>query len=196
VPKKSRLANPFNPNSWKYKNTVLLAASAILLLIFADHVIVRGIVESVSGFGYPGIFLTGFFIVSTFTIVPATLLLAEVAQTYGYWETVALATAGAILGDFVIFRFIRDTISEELRPIFAAISKEKQFRKIFRSPFFGWAAPVIGAAIVASPLPDELGLGLLGASRMSNKRFIMLVSVIDFIGIALLVSALRAIGQD
>ncbi|MBX4187520.1 MAG: hypothetical protein KW793_00065 [Candidatus Doudnabacteria bacterium] len=178
---------------WRYKNTALLAASIIILIVFADHAIVRGIVQGIGELGYVGIFLSGIFVVSTFTIVPATILLAAITNQYGFWETVVLASLGAILGDFLIFRFIRDTISNELRPIFSAISKERHIAKLFHSPFFAWVAPVIGAAIIASPLPDEIGLGILGASRMSNMRFLILVAILDFVGIALLVSVLKTL---
>jgi uncharacterized membrane protein YdjX (TVP38/TMEM64 family) len=179
--------------NWKYKNTVLLAASVIILLVFADHAIIRGIVEAISDSGYIGIFFTGMFLVSTFTIVPATLLLSGIAQTYGYWETVFIGTIGMVLGDFLIFRFIRDTISAELRPIFNSIAREKHLKALFRSPFFAWMTPVVGAAIIASPLPDELGLSILGASKMTSSRFLALVTVLDFIGVALLVSVLRSL---
>ncbi|HYC79507.1 MAG TPA: hypothetical protein VEC17_00600 [Candidatus Binatia bacterium] len=176
---------------WRFKNTFLLAISIVVLLIFADHAIIRGIISGVSELKFLGLFFSGFFIVSTFTIVPATLVLSEMSNTYGFWETALLATAGAVLGDFIIFRFIRDTVSDELRPIFNLIAKEKHIKALFSSPFFAWLTPVVGAAIIASPLPDEIGLTLLGASRMSNRRFLILVTIIDFIGICLLLSLFR-----
>lgn len=179
--------------SWRYKNTALLAGSVIVLIIFADHAIVRGIITGISALQYFGLFLTGFFIVSTFTVVPATLLLSEMSKVYGYWETVILATLGAILGDFIIFRFIRDTVMAELGPLLDTVSKEKHIYKLFHSPLFGWLTPVVGAAIIASPLPDEIGLSVLGISKMSNRKFLILVSALDFIGIALLVSLLKSL---
>jgi uncharacterized membrane protein YdjX (TVP38/TMEM64 family) len=178
---------------WRYKNTALLAASVILLIVFADHAIIKGIIAGTSQLGYFGIFFAGFFIVSTFTVVPATLLLSELSQTYGLWETVVLATIGAVLGDYIIFRFIKDAASEEFASILEFISKEKHLYKLFHSPFFAWVTPVIGAAVIASPLPDELGLSILGISQMSNKKFLLLVTVLDFLGILLLVSILRSI---
>jgi uncharacterized membrane protein YdjX (TVP38/TMEM64 family) len=172
---------------------VLLAASIILLIIFADHGLVRAIIASISGLGFLGIFFSGFFIVSTFTIVPATLVMAEMTRIYGFWETVLLASVGAIVGDFLIFSFIRRTANQELKPIIDFIAKEKHIRRIFHSPLFGWVTPVVGAAIIASPLPDELGLSLLGVHGMSNKKFLLLVTVLDFLGISLLVSVLRTL---
>ena len=183
----------FKLKSWRYKNTFFLAISIVLLLIFADHAIIRGIVSGISGLGYVGLFLAGFFIVSTFTIVPATLLLAEMSKLYGFWEAVLFATIGAVIGDYLIFRLIKNTIIAEWEPIFKTIGKEKHLYKLFHSPLFGWLSPVVGAAIIASPLPDELGLSILGISKISTPRFIMLAIALDFIGTMLLVSILKSL---
>jgi uncharacterized membrane protein YdjX (TVP38/TMEM64 family) len=180
-------------SKWRYRNTALLAASVVLLLIFADHAIVRGFLSGISGLGYLAIFLSGFFIVSTFTIVPATLLLAELAKSYGFWELAIFATLGAILGDFIIFKFVRDTVSDELDPLIKFIAQEKHLKRLFHTPLFIWITPVIGAAIIASPLPDELGLGILGMQRMTTLRFLALVTVLDFLGVMLLLSVLRTL---
>lgn len=153
----------------------------------------RGIIATISDLGYLGLFFAGFFIVSTFTIVPATLLLSEMSNVYGFWETVLLATLGAIAGDFIIFRFIKDRVSQELLDIFKEIGQERHLYHLFHSPLLAWLTPVIGAVIIASPLPDELGLGILGVARMSNYKFLMLVAVLDFIGIILLVSLFHSI---
>jgi uncharacterized membrane protein YdjX (TVP38/TMEM64 family) len=182
-----------NYKKWRYKNTALLGVTVILLVIFADHAIVRGIISAIRDLHYFGIFFAGFFIISTFTIVPATLLLSEMSKVYGFWETVILATLGAILGDYILFRFIKDAVTNELKPIIEAISKEKHLYHLFHSPFFAWLTPVIGAVIIASPLPDELGLSLLGVSKLSNIKFLALATVLDFIGIFLLVSIFKSI---
>jgi hypothetical protein len=178
---------------WRYRNTALLAASIVLILIFADHAIIRGIIAAISDLGYVGLFFAGFFIVSTFTIVPATLLLSELSGTYGFWETVILATLGAVAGDFIIFKFIKDKVSQEILQLFDEIGKEKHLYRLFHSPFLAWLTPVIGAVIIASPLPDELGLGILGVARMSNVKFLLLVTTLDFIGIVLLVSIFHSL---
>jgi hypothetical protein len=178
---------------WRYRNTALLAGSVILLLVFADHAIIRGIMSSISELGYIGLFFAGFFIVSTFTIVPATLLLSEMSNVYGFWETVALATLGAIAGDFIIFKFIKDKVSQELLQLFDDIGRERHLSRLFHSPLLAWLTPVIGAAIIASPLPDEIGLGILGVARMSNIKFLLLVTTLDFMGIILLVSIFHSL---
>ncbi len=179
--------------NWRYKNTSLLAVSVIILIIFADHAIVRGIVGGFSSLEYLGIFLAGLFFVSTFTVVPATLLLTELSKSFGYWETVLIATLGSIVGDFLIFRFVKSAIADEFRQMFSVLSKEQHIKQLFHSPFFIWLTPVVGAILIASPLPDEIGVSLLGITKMSNKKFLIIATVLDFIGISLLVSVLKSL---
>ena len=44
-------------------------------------------------------------------------------------------------------------------------------------------APAVGAIVVASPLPDEFGLTLLGLTKMPKKRFLALMFGLNFVGI-------------
>lgn len=178
---------------WKYRNTILLAVAMVLLIIFADHAIVRGIVSGISGLRFVGIILAGMFYVSTFTIVPATLLLSEMSKIYGFWETVLLATVGAIIGDYLIFRFIKDTVAGEVGSILKSLGKERHLVNLFKSPLFAWMLPVLGAVIIASPLPDEFGLSVWGISQMNSRKFIFIVAILDLIGMLLLVSLLKSL---
>jgi hypothetical protein len=54
--------------------------------------------------------------------------------------------------------------------------------------------PVVGAVIIASPLPDELGLALLGFSRIDRRYFFAISYTMNFIGIVLIGLAARGMG--
>jgi hypothetical protein len=56
------------------------------------------------------------------------------------------------------------------------------------TPYFGWLAPVVGALVIASPLPDELGITLLGIARLRNWQFVVLSFIFNFAGIFAIVS--------
>ena len=44
----------------------------------------------------------------------------------------------------------------------------------------------MGGLIIASPFPDELGIGLLGFSKMRTRWFVLLSFTFNFIGIFLI----------
>ena len=177
----------FRYKNWHYKNTTLLTISLVLFFYFADSPIIKNFVVSIGELGYLGAFVTGIFFVSTFTVAPAAVVIFHFANTLNPWEVALLAGAGSVLGDYIIFRFLRDKIFEELAPIFNQFGG-RYLRKILRTPYFAWLAPVLGALIIASPFPDEIGIGLLGFSRLKNWQFLFVSFILNFAGIFAIVS--------
>ena len=70
---------------------------------------------------------------------------------------------GAVIGDLVIFRFVRDHIAEDLSYLLRTAPKQR-FSAILRVRSARWLMMFVGAVIVASPLTDELGLTLMALS--------------------------------
>ena len=68
------------------------------------------------------------------------------------------------------------------------MDKKRHIKKLFHSKYFNWMLPIIGAIIIASPFPDELGVSLIGLSKLSTGKFILLSYVLNSIGIFLVVS--------
>ena len=58
--------------------------------------------------------------------------------------------------------------------------------------FFRWLTFLVGGLIIASPLPDELGISILGFSKMKVSWFIAISLVFNFIGILLIGVVARA----
>jgi uncharacterized membrane protein YdjX (TVP38/TMEM64 family) len=106
---------------------------------------------------------------------------------------IALAAGlGALIGDFLIFRFFKDHVFEELRPFFQKLGTHSLMR-IFSTPHFAWILPVLGAFIIASPFPDEIGIGLMGISRMKTWQFLLLAFVLNSTGIFFIVTLANSI---
>ena len=78
--------------------------------------------------------------------------------------------------------FFRDRVVRELKPYLAKIGTPK-IRHLFRTPYFAWLLPASGALIIASPLPDEVGVGLMGSSKLSNSRFLIFSYLLNATGI-------------
>lgn len=128
-----------------------------------------------------GSFVAGLFYTSIFTTVPATIALAKIAHGHAPLETALWGSIGALTGDMLIFRFARESIS----PIFTALV-QKLHGKMGRSlshPALRWIPIVAGVIIVASPLPDEPGLLLLGLSKAKTGVVMAFSFVANFLGI-------------
>lgn len=168
--------------NWKFKNTFFLTLSILTLFYFADSIFVKNFIYQISHLGFVGIFITGIFFVSTFTVAPASLVLFYISEELNILEVVIFAGLGAMFGDYIIFRFLKDKVFEELKPIFNKLGNF-YISKLFSTPYFAWLAPVIGAIIIISPFPDEIGISLLGITRIKNWQFLLLSFLLNSLGI-------------
>ena len=66
-------------------------------------------------------------------------------------------------------------------------------RSLLRSRYIAWTLPIIGVFILASPLPDELGVSLLGISKISEAKFIFISYVSNAVGILMIASVARVL---
>ena len=173
--------------SWRYKNTGLLIISLVVFFYLAGTPFVERIITTMGSLGYMGPFIAGIFFVSTFTVAPASIVLYHLAELLNPLGVALSAGAGAVIGDFIIFRFFRDHVFEELRPIFSKLGNHPVLR-ILSTPYFAWILPVLGAFIIASPFPDEVGIGLMGISRMKSWQFLILAFVLNSVGIFFIVT--------
>jgi uncharacterized membrane protein YdjX (TVP38/TMEM64 family) len=167
---------------WHYKNTLLLVLSLILFYLLIDFPIVRETIDSIGKFGYIGAFFVGMLYVSVFTIAPAAVLLFDLAHSLDPIGIAFVAGTGSLITDYLLFRYMKDAVFTELQPLFQHYGG-KPLKLLFKSPFFAWMLPILGALIIASPLPDELGIGLLGLSKVKTWQFIVLAFIMDVSGI-------------
>ena len=65
--------------------------------------------------------------------------------------------------------------------------------KAFHFGFMKWVAFIIGLFLVATPLPDEPGLILIGLSKINPKFLPLIFFVSHFLGILALVSIASSI---
>ena len=171
---------------WHYKNTALLLFGLAAFLYLVQLPAVDDFLRNLGELGYIGAFIAGLFFVSTFTAAPAGVVLYHLAGNLHPVEVSLLAGLGAMFGDYLIFRFMKDGVFDELRPLLGGVSRH-YLRPLLRTPLFAWILPVLGAAMIASPLPDEIGVGILGLSKIRRWQFLVVTFLLNVIGIFLIV---------
>lgn len=105
----------------------------------------------------------------------ATVLIAESAQNAEPFSLAILGAFGALGYDLVLFRFIRASTEQ---PFFHRLRQ-----RFFGTPAISWSFAALGALIIASPIPDELGVGLLGLSNIRRVYFLPVSFILNGIGI-------------
>ncbi len=131
-------------------------------------------------------FIAGIFFTSVFTLAPASIALIQIAEKAPIDHVIFIGALGALLGDLLLFYFIRDRFGEDVKKIMK-FKTLKHFFKSFHFGFLKWLSPLLGALIIASPLPDEFGISLLGMSKVKMIFFIPISFAMNALGIYLLV---------
>lgn len=127
-------------------------------------------------------FVAGLFFTSVFTIAPAAVFLAGLAETTPVLIVAFFGALGAMCGDLILFLFIRDRLADDIKALFPKRAV-RRFLNSFHLGFWKWLAPLLGALIIASPLPDEFGLSLLGLSKTRVVVLLPVAFVMNFLGI-------------
>ena len=169
-----------------FQDTGIIALSVLIAILLVK----TGVVHQLAGLGS---FVAGMFFTSLFTAAPATVTLGTIAQTQSVFGTALFGALGAVLGDVIIFIFVRDRFSDHLGMLLRHNGAWKRFMMLFHLKTFRWITFLVGGLIIASPLPDELGIGLLGFSKLKLSRFVWLSFIFNFIGIYIIGSVARSL---
>ncbi len=161
----------------------IIALSILIAVLMVKTEVLGSLLASSREFGHIGSFIAGMFFTSIFTTAPAIAALGEISFRMGALETAAWAALGAVIGDMVIFRFVRVRMADHLVELLGHRKGVRRFSKLLKFRFFRYGTFLLGGLIIASPLPDELGISLLGLSRMREAYFIPLSFLFNFVGI-------------
>ncbi|MEK7579025.1 MAG: hypothetical protein AAB460_00625 [Patescibacteria group bacterium] len=157
--------------------------SIVLAVILVRTGALQTLINAAEGAHILGSFLAGIFFTSGFTIAPASVALLEIAKTTPPLLVALWGAIGATVGDLIIFFFIRDAFVDDLVGAFKTSHTVAGILSHLHFALLRWVLPIIGAIIIASPLPDELGLACLGVSKIRIRYLIPLAFVFNFIGI-------------
>jgi hypothetical protein len=131
-------------------------------------------------------FVAGIFFTSAFTLAPSSIALVHIAESAPLPGIAFWGGLGAMCGDLILFLFIRDRFADDLMKAMRP-STIKHIMRSFHFGFLKWLSPIIGALIIASPLPDEFGITLLGMSKVRLAVLLPVAFVMNMLGIYLLI---------
>jgi len=176
------------------QDIAIIIFSILIALILVKTDVLGEIIASLGSFKLFGAFIAGMFFTSVFTTVPALATLGEIGLLQSPFLVAIIGGIGAVIGDLVIFRFMRDRFSEDLKEVFDT-HPSKRLMKLFHLRLFRYFTLFIGGIIIASPLPDELGISILGLAEIKTKWFIPISFVFNTLGILVVILAARAVVQ-
>ena len=161
----------------------LIVMSVLVAVILASTHALTRLITATSELELIGTFIAGMFFTSIFTTAPAIATLGEIALSQSVYMTALVGAIGSVLGDLLIFKFVRDRVAADIIELLREEGILRRAKKILKFKHFRWFTLLAGVLLIASPLPDELGIALLGFSRVNARYFVMLSFVFNFLGI-------------
>lgn len=178
--------------NYKYKGLTLVFISILLTIFLSKYHFLNEVLFDLRHIPFLGSFIAGILYVSASTAALGILILSDLAKTLSPIQIAIVAGLGGAVADFTLFRFFKGDLISEITPIYNKLGG-KHLTRLMCHKYLRWSLPIIGAIIIASPFPDELGISLIGLSRIKNYQFILLSLVLDIVGVFLLVSAFSLI---
>ncbi|HLF53600.1 MAG TPA: hypothetical protein VI544_00290 [Candidatus Nanoarchaeia archaeon] len=166
----------------------LVIAIIAAYFIFSNPQI-AGYVSKLNGLGYLGVFIAGLFFTFGFT-APFAAGFFITLNPENIWLAAFLGGFGAMLGDLLIFKFIRFSFIDEFQRLENTRVMRKTSSLIDRT--LGHKIKIyimyaLAGLLIASPLPDEAGVILLaGLTRIKANILAIISFIMNTLGILIL----------
>lgn len=173
------------------RDIVFIIISITCAVFFVRLGILKLFLDTTDSIDFIGSFVSGIFFTSVFTTPLSIVSFAGIAQSVNIFSMAFFGACGSVVGDLLIFFFLKESLLEDVGHVVRA-PKYKKIAHIFKKRIFRWLTPLLGALIIASPLPDELGLAMMGFSKVRTAILIPVSFTMNFLGILLIGIAAQA----
>lgn len=167
----------------KYPKFILLALTFIVAYVLFSARDFSILHETLAYLGYAGSFLCGMAYAYGFTAGPSTVLLFVLSKQQNIVLAALIGGAGALIGDMIIFRFVRHSLHDEVERLSrsAAIRRVNgRMSLLLKKHLF----PILALFVIASPLPDEIGVSMFAAlTKIRVKTFLVVSYALNTLGI-------------
>lgn len=174
------------------RNIAVLIISIIVAILIANSNLFHTLSMALGAFGYIGAVIGGMLFVSTFTVAIGAAILTTLIGSHNLIFLSIAGGVGAVMGDLIVFRLVKYTVIDEIRLLYYELGGYN-LNVLLKTKYFAWTLPLIGAFFIASPLPDEIGISLMGLSSIKQSNFIILSFILNTIGIFLLLSFVNSL---
>jgi len=133
--------------------------------------------------GYFGSFLIGMLFAYGFTTIPATAIFLVMAKEQSIILGALIGGFGAMVGNLIIFKFIRNQFADELE----RLSQEKMvvyFDGKIPNLIKKYLVPVLAGIIIVLPIPSEIGISIFATLKTLHLKIFLFISyVLNSLGI-------------
>ncbi len=162
-----------------YNIIFFLVTLFVVFILLSDHKISNLIETAGLQGGLLSLFIAGAAYSSFVTSPAATAAIFFLGKVYNPFLVAAVGAAGTVVTDYLLFRFFKTKARVSL--LHLAEGFKTRFKKTRRT--LRILGTIVAGLIIASPLPDELGVAILGIENYQTKKFLLFTYVMNFLGI-------------
>lgn len=174
-----------------YPKLVLLILAIILAYIVFTNSKTLNFISQLDNLKYLGSFIAGIFFAFGFT-APFSTGFFIVSNPDNIFLAAFIAAIGAVLADLTIFAIIKVSFMKEFLRL-EHTAPVKEFRILIKHEFSHkirvYLLYIFAGILIATPLPDEIGIIMLSGLTHVRGKFIALTSfILHFLSILILLS--------
>lgn len=175
----------------KYQSLLLFIGGFLIAYLLFNISLIKDFFLGLGNFGYIGALLGGLMFAYSLTVGIGVAILFTLAKSMSPLTLSLVAGFGAMLGDLLVFNLVRKKLKTKISKFYNLLDKKSFLRKILDNKKFNWILPLFGLLIIASPFPDELGVALVGESKMEESHFKLIAFLMNAIGIYILIGMFK-----
>jgi hypothetical protein len=185
-------------NKLRYPKLFLLACSFVLAYALYMQGVFDMLPELLNGHGYISMFLGGLLFSFGFTTPFAIAIFAAMSGLVNPLLGALIGAVGAMVADMFIFQFIRVSFMDELRQLKTSALfrwfRDRRHRESVPERMRQYVQWSVAGILIASPLPDELGVSLLsGLTEIKSKPFAIACYFMNATGILIMLLVSQAL---
>lgn len=163
---------------------VFILTVFVAMSLWATGILGR-VLEKTEEWSFVGAFIAGMGYSSGLTSAVATVALFVLAKSHNVLLIASIGAIGAMVTDMLILRFFRDGLVGDFEYV-AARHQNSRIITFLNAPIVRYLVPFVASLVIASPLPDEIGLAMFAAIKMRVKNFLPISFALNFLGIVII----------
>ncbi len=170
-----------------YRDIVIFAAAIAVAVVITRSEGFRSLLLQLTPLSVVAELIAGGLYTSFLTVPISFSLLSVIAEHSNIYYIAAVGGVGATIGDYIIMRLIIH--ARQNMPI----SQPAKYSRVGKSMPIQIALTIVGLLCLATPVPDEIAMGILGITKIRLSAFIMLVYPAKSLGILGVLLSLQAV---
>lgn len=175
---------------FKYPKLLILGLSIIFAYFLFSNSLTIEYIKNLGNLSYLGIFIAGMLLAIGFSAAFAVGFFI-ILQPENIFLATFIGGLGALLSDMLIFKFIKFSFMDEfenLRKTIVIKKVRKIINKSFGIKIKHYLIYVFAGFLIASPLPDEVGVSMLaGLTRIKQKTLAIISFILHSLAIFLII---------